>query len=74
MNLFYRWIEAFPWSKATVSVGKKKVGLERIILSWCIPAELYSDHGTHFTRQVFFVKFDLLCNSFTVFISVPWII
>ena len=51
IRMFSHWVEAFPCRRAmTLPVGR--LSLERVIPVWGIPAEVHSDQGTHFTRQV----------------------
>ena len=50
VDMWSRWVEAFPTAKADASAVAKVV-LSEIIPRWGIPSRLSSDNGTHFANK-----------------------
>jgi len=47
VDLFYRWVEAFPLKNCTA-----KILLNEVFPRWGLPLHIDSDQGTHFTGKV----------------------
>lgn len=59
--MFSHWIEAFPYRRAT-ALTVDKLLFERVIPVCGTLSELYSNQGTHFTRQI--IK--SICNIWAI--------